>query len=139
MEKARIMSGMRASVYDQSLRRFSRISLVALAFSLGGQMVVTAPAAWAQAQTQRTVQGKVVNKSDVAVKGAVVYLKDDHTLAIKSFIADDAGGYRFGQLSATTDYEIWAEIDGKKSGVKTISSFDSKNSFTINLKVDTGS
>ena len=87
---------------------------------------------------QRVVSGKVISKSDSPLKGAVVYLKDDHTNAVKSFIADDAGGYRFGQLSQNTDYEIWAESNGKKSPVKTISSFDSKNSFMINLKIDTG-
>ena len=87
---------------------------------------------------QRIVHGKVADKDDTPIKGAVVYLKDDHTLAVKSFISDDAGGYRFGQLQQNTDYEIWAEHDGKKSGTKSISSFDTKNDLTINLKVDTG-
>ncbi len=87
---------------------------------------------------QRTVQGKVTSKAGAALKGSVVYLKNDHTLAIKSFIADDEGAFRFGQLSQSTDYELWAESNGKKSPVKTISSFDSKNAFNIDLKVDTG-
>jgi len=87
---------------------------------------------------QRVVQGKVTDKSDAALQGAVVYLKDGHTLAVKSFISDDQGAYRFGQLAQNTDYEIWAESNGKKSAVKTISSFDSKNQFFINLKIDTG-
>lgn len=87
---------------------------------------------------QRIVHGKVTDKADAPIKGAVVYIKDDHTLSVKSFISDDAGGYRFGQLQQNTDYEIWAEHEGNKSGTKNISSFDTKNDLTINLKVDTG-
>ena len=86
---------------------------------------------------QRIVQGKVTDQNNAALKGSVVYLKDGHSLSVKSFIADDQGEYRFGQLAQNTDYEIWAENNGKKSGVKTISSFDSKNQFYINLTIDT--
>ena len=85
----------------------------------------------------RVVSGKVVDKGDAPLKGAVVYLKDDHTLAVKGYIASDTGEYRFGQLAQSTDYELWAELNGKKSGTKSISSFDNKNAFSIDLKIDT--
>jgi hypothetical protein len=70
------------------------------------------------------------------VKGATVYLKDGHTLSVKSYVADD-GTYRFGQLAQNTDYELWAEFNGKKSSVKNLSSFDTRSTFNINLKIDT--
>jgi hypothetical protein len=98
-------------------------------------MAAEGPAAHAQ-QQQRVVSGKVVDAENAPIKGAVVYLKDSRSLAVKSFFSDDQGGYRFGQLSQNTDYEVWAENNGKKSGVKTISSFDNKSQFFINLKID---
>jgi hypothetical protein len=85
---------------------------------------------------QRVVQGKVVDGNNAPIKGAVVYLKDGRSLSVKSYFSDEKGEYRFGQLSQTADYQIWAENNGKKSAVKTISSFDDKNLFTINLKID---
>ena len=89
-----------------------------------------------RAPAQRVVQGKVVDGANAPIKGAVVYLKDSRSLAVKSYFSDDQGEYRFGQLSQNSDYELWAENDGKKSAVKTISSFDSKATFHINLKIE---
>jgi hypothetical protein len=89
-----------------------------------------------RAPAQRVVQGKVTDGANAPIKGAVVYLKDTRSLSVKSYFSDDEGNYRFGQLSQTTDYEVWAENNGKKSAVKTVSSFDSKSQFVINLKID---
>jgi Carboxypeptidase regulatory-like domain len=95
-------------------------------------------AAFAQqrAPEQRVVQGKVTDGANAPIKGAVVYLKDSRSLSVKSFFSDSEGAYRFGQLSQNSDYEVWAENNGKKSAIKTISSFDNKNQFYINLKID---
>ena len=61
---------------------------------------------------RRTIEGKVHDKNDAPLKGAVVYLKDSRTLAVKSFISDDDGVFHFGQLSQNTDYELYAEFEG---------------------------
>ena len=123
-----------------TLRSFAGMTLLAsstmAAFSLA--ILPVSVSAQDRGPAQRVVMGKVVDKGDAAVKGAVVYLKDDHSLSVKSYITDDAGGYRFGQLAQNTDYELWAESNGKKSPVKNISSFDSKNTFHMNLKIDSG-
>lgn len=132
-------SPLRSGLRSFGLFRASTLSLTML-FGSVGVVYLAANATSAMAQRPgvlRTVTGKVTDKGDKSLKGSVVYLKDDKTLSVKSFIADDQGGYRFGQLSQNSDYELWAELDGKKSNTRTISSFDNKNEFVMNLKIDT--
>ncbi len=101
-------------------------------------VVLPAASLYAQTSAQRVVQGRVEDKAGKPIKSAIVYLKNGQTLAVKTYIADDSGSYRFGQLGQNTDFEIWAESNGKKSGTKTISSFDTKKEFNFILKIDTG-
>ena len=84
----------------------------------------------------RSVNGRVTGSGDAALKDAIVYIKNTRTLAVKTYIADDAGKYQFNALMPSVDYEIFAESNGKKSDTRTLSSFDSRKDVTINLKID---
>jgi hypothetical protein len=84
---------------------------------------------------QRTVQGTVTDAKESAVNGAVVYLKNNKTLQIRSFVTKDQGAYYFHSLSPDVDYELHAEFNGATSPNKTLSSFDSRKQATINLKL----
>lgn len=86
-------------------------------------------------QKDRTVDGKVVSKTEAPLPGSVVYLKDTKSLSVKTYICDEQGKYHFGALSQNTDYELWATSNGVKSNSKSISSFDSKNSYYFVLTV----
>ena len=84
----------------------------------------------------RAVQGIVSDTAEKPVTGAIVQLKNTKTLQVISFITRDQGDYYFHGLSRDTDYELRAEKDGKLSGTRTLSSFDSRKQAVINLKLD---
>ena len=88
--------------------------------------------------TQRSVQGRVVNQNDVPIRSAIVYLSDQHTLAVESYITQEDGAYRFEQLSPNDDYKLWAKVDGKTSKPKILSSFDDRSVFRVIIRIDTG-
>jgi Carboxypeptidase regulatory-like domain len=85
----------------------------------------------------RTVRGVVVDKSSESpIPSAVVFLRNTRTNAVRSYIADDEGNYRFSGLDPNVDYEIHAEKDGTKSATRTISSFDNKKEIVLPLKLE---
>jgi len=88
----------------------------------------------------RSLQGQVTAGDDAPLNGAVVYLKNTKTLAVRSFISQaDAskqeGMYHFTGLAQNVDFEVHAEFNGQKSDTKTLSGFDSRAKSVINLKV----
>lgn len=107
------------------------VAMLALTLAAG-----TPSAAQGDSQT-RSVTGQVLDKEDAALSGAVVHLKNTKTLALKTFITDDSGSYRFSGLSPNIDYELHAELKGRRSSTKTISSFDGRKDVTIHLRIDT--
>jgi hypothetical protein len=93
------------------------------------------PRAQAQNLGQRAVLGTVVDASSAPVTGATVFLKDLKKKLIRSYNTAADGRFRFAQVNMAEDFEIWAEKDGKKSSVKTVSSWDSRKEFEMELKV----
>jgi hypothetical protein len=121
-------------------KRASRTALLLAVATLmvPGALCITigTPSLLAQStQKDRTVDGKVVNKTEAILPGSVVYLKDTKSLSVKTYICDEEGKYHFGALSQNTDYELWATSNGVKSNTKSISSFDSKSSYYFVLTV----
>lgn len=83
----------------------------------------------------RTVHGSVIDKAENPVASSVVYLKNVKTQDVKTYIANDAGEYRFSGLDPNVDYEIHAEHNDLTSAVRTISSFDSRRDINLPLKL----
>jgi hypothetical protein len=82
----------------------------------------------------RLLYGKVLDQQDNPVVGAIVYLTNTRTHAVKTYIVSQEGTYRFPGLSAV-DYEVYAQYNGKKSDTKSVSQFDDRTQVYIDLKI----
>jgi hypothetical protein len=83
----------------------------------------------------RTIHGTVVDKNENAAPGSVVYLLNVKTQAVKTYVADDSGSYRFSGLDPNVDYEVHAERGDMMSATRTVSSFDSRRDISATLKL----
>lgn len=108
---------------------------VALALGFGLPAGLNTAVAHAQNIGIRTVNGSVVNADSAAVQGATVFLRNAKTKAIRSYTSNDQGRFRFAQVNMTDDYDLWAEKDGKKSAIKTVSSWDTRKEAEYELKI----
>ena len=92
-------------------------------------------AAWAQNIGMRTVSGTVLNENSQPVSEATVFLRNDKTKTIRSFDSTAEGHFHFAQVDMSTDFDLWAEKDGRKSATKTVSSWDARKDFISDLKL----
>jgi len=97
--------------------------------------LLRAPLAQAQNLGQRNVTGSVVDSGSAPVAGATVFLKNLKSKAIRSYTSASNGRFRFAQVNMTDEYDLWAEKDGKKTGTKTVSSWDARKEFETELKM----
>jgi len=114
---------------------------LALGAMLSGSLGV--PPAWGSGSPSqstkvpklRTVEGIVCSKEGAPIQGAVVYLQDSKSLAVKSYLSDAQGHFHFRQLSMSADFDLWAELNGERSKTKNISQFNSKTDLSYKLKL----
>ena len=85
----------------------------------------------------RLLLGKVLDRQDNPLPNAVVYLTNNRTRAVKTYIVGPDGTYRFPALTTSVDYEVYAQYEGRKSDVKSVSQFDDRSQVYIDLKIDT--
>jgi hypothetical protein len=83
----------------------------------------------------RVVSGAVVDANSAPVVGATVFLKDIKSKAIRSYTTTEKGRFRFASVNMAEEHELWAEMNGKKTAVKTISSWDARKEFEVELKL----
>ncbi len=89
-----------------------------------------------EAAAERMVQGTVYDPTEKFVNGAVVQLKDQRSLQVRSFITQQNGEYHFSGLKIDNDYQMKADYNGMTSGWKTLSVFDTRKEPIINLKLE---
>jgi len=100
-----------------------------------GGALMSPPVAMAQNLGERVVSGAVLTEDSTPVIGATVFLKNQKTKAIRSYTSTEKGHYYFAQVNMAEDYDLWAEKGGKKSAVKTVSTWDSRKAFISDLKL----
>ncbi len=111
------------------------VVFAALMLGMGPRGLQLVSPAQAQVPGQRVVEGVVVNADGTALSGATVFLRNQKTKAIRSYTSVSDGKFRFAQVSMTDDFDLWAEKAGKKSAMKTVSSWDARKDFQTELKI----
>ncbi|MBZ5492846.1 MAG: carboxypeptidase-like regulatory domain-containing protein [Acidobacteriia bacterium] len=119
------------------MKRLTAIAAILLAFGASFAVPVAgATALFQRGQSEtRTLVGHVLDDREQPLQKAIVYLKNTKNLAIKTYITEPDGTFRFSGLSANIDYEVYAEHQGARSDTKTLSGFDSRRQVNMTLKI----
>jgi len=87
-------------------------------------------------KNHRDVIGQVTLPDDGPAVGAVVKLKNLHSLEVHSFITQTDGKYIFQNLSSHIDYELRADFKDLTSGGHKLLTYDTRLDPVINLKLE---
>jgi hypothetical protein len=83
----------------------------------------------------RVIQGTVRDANGAPVPEAVVLLKDNKTLQIRSFITQRDGIYHFYGLATDVGYQVRAQHADMTSKSKLVSVFDTKKVIKVDLRL----
>jgi hypothetical protein len=116
--------------------KISALLQIAVVIALGMAFALSAASQDKKSDAElRTIRGTVLDKDETPRPSGIVYLLNAKTQAVKTYIADEAGNYRFSGLDPNVDYEIHAEFEDMTSGTRTVSSFDSRRDVELVLKL----
>src|ERR1700730_136251 len=121
---SRKLSGKKASALD-----------CALLFAVGA--ITGLASAQKNKPVGRLLLGKVLDRQDNPLTNAVVYLTNNRTRAVKTYIVGPEGTYRFPALTTSVDYEVYAQYDGQKSDGKLVSQCDDRSQVYIDFRIST--
>ncbi len=96
--------------------------------------LLSTPALYAQ-PSLRDLAGSVQDSSHEPLRGAVVYLENEATHSVVTYITDRSGHFSFKRLNSDVDYDVWAIFRGQDSKRKTLSQFDTHPDPVINLVI----
>jgi Carboxypeptidase regulatory-like domain len=122
-------------VKSQSLFQVAAVLLLGLLVAMPARAQDESKAQKKAEAQLKVLHGSVIDKSENPVPSGVVYLKNVKSQAVKTYIADDSGNYRFSGLDPNVDYEIHAEHEDMTSAIRTVSSFDSRRDIEVTLKL----
>jgi len=83
----------------------------------------------------RSVYGRVTDQRGEPLKGAVVKIKNQHNVQVRSYITQAGGDYGFHGLHRDLDYELKAEYDRQSSTAKTLRWHDSRLKARSDLRI----
>ena len=114
-------------------RRPSAHSLLVV-IAAAGATLGTVSAVRAQ-QGLRDLAGNVQDKQHEPLRGAVVYLENESTHTVVTYITDRSGRFTFKRLHGDVDYDVWAIFRGQDSKRKTLSQFDTHPNPVVTLVI----
>ena len=108
---------------------------IGAALSAGPRNALFVLALQAQNIGMRTVSGTVLDENSSPLPAPPSSSRMRRPRPSAAIIPSADGHFHFAQVDMSIDFDLWAEKDGKKSAIKTVSSWDARKDFISDLKL----